>query len=500
MPFFCLSMRFLQPLSHSRSDGGAPEWPPSPLRAFQSLVGAAAARWNERMRLAYAVPALQWLEQLPTPTIVAAVGTASNLKYRLYVPDNTGDLAAGTWSRGDTTKIIRRTEKDVRPTHLGGDAVHYLFPLPNSECPEFEVLRTAARSITHLGWGIDMVAGNASIINDEEAARLPGERWHPVQDSAANGYRVAIRGTLQGLIDKHDAFLNRLGPDGFKPVPPLSAFNVIGYRREGDPSPGVFEAFSILTPDAERFRPYDPVRWTRVVAGMVRHAAATAANSAGWHSERICTLIHGHTPDGSQKGRSEDGRPRLSYVPLPTIGTKGGKRFDVVSTIRRVLVVASGNGIDIGWVRRALSGQELIDEQSKKPVALLTLLPKNDHHVQKYTSAAAVWDTVCPVVLPGHDDYNAAKTEGLLRQAIRQAGFSEMLANCALLDWRKGGYRPGVELAQRYLPPDHLGKYPRYHVRIDWRDSSGKPVKVPGPIVIGGGRFCGFGLFAPTDE
>ena len=35
--YLCITVRFLQPYSHGRGDGGEPEWPPSPLRLFQAL-------------------------------------------------------------------------------------------------------------------------------------------------------------------------------------------------------------------------------------------------------------------------------------------------------------------------------------------------------------------------------------------------------------------------------------------------------------------------------
>lgn len=502
--FLCITIRFLDPVPqfHGRGDDGDPEWPPSPLRMFQALLAASATRWRENHFRDYARPALQWLETIQ-PSIVTPQVPAESFGYRMYVPNNSGDLMTAAWARGDTeTSMAKfRVEKDVRPTHLrGGDTVHYLFPLADGVCPHLEVLASAARSITHLGWGVDMVAGNATVISDDAAANLPGLRWQPVASAAAKGYRVPMKGTLDGLIKKHEAFLNRLGTNGFNPVPPLSAFRVVGYRSETDPPPRSFEAFSILKPDAEGFQAYNPVRRTHIVAGMVRHATADAARASGWKSERINIFVHGHTADGSQKGRSENGMPRLFYVPLPTIGTKGGGQFDVVDSIRRVLIFGSGNAAsEMTWVRRALSGQELIDEASHKPVALLSLLPKSDHHVRKYTDSKSGWDTVSPVILPGHDDCDSNKTEKLLRQAIRQAGFSETLAKYASLEWRKVGFRP-VDLAQRYVTPAHLMKYPRYHVRIEWRDSTGRAVNVRGPIVIGGGRFCGFGLFAPTDS
>jgi len=42
----CISFRFIQPfpLFHGRTDANEPEWPPSPMRAFQALINAASLR------------------------------------------------------------------------------------------------------------------------------------------------------------------------------------------------------------------------------------------------------------------------------------------------------------------------------------------------------------------------------------------------------------------------------------------------------------------------
>src|SRR5437588_7057832 len=115
----CITIRFLQPYCHGRGSDGDPEWPPSPLRVFQALVAAAAARWNERIRLECAHPALRWLERQPAPMIVAAPGIRSDVKYRLYVPDNVADKVARSWSGGREATIAEyRTEKDVCLTRL----------------------------------------------------------------------------------------------------------------------------------------------------------------------------------------------------------------------------------------------------------------------------------------------------------------------------------------------------------------------------------------------
>ncbi len=130
----CISIRFLHSAVHGRADGGEAEWPPSPLRVFQALVAAAAGRWNERQVLDYAVPAMKWLEACGTPTIVAPTATVSAVRTQFYVPDNTADMLVAAWKKGDE-RPPKRTEKVVRPIHLGGDAIHYLFPLKDEICP-----------------------------------------------------------------------------------------------------------------------------------------------------------------------------------------------------------------------------------------------------------------------------------------------------------------------------------------------------------------------------
>lgn len=162
-----------------------------------------------------------------------------------------------------------------------------------------------------------------------------------------------------------------------------------------------------------------------------------------------------------------------------------------------------------------ISGAELINHHGA--AALLTILPGSDRVLQQYVDEAKTWSTVTPVILPGYDDpdhlrrklkggrdaetqkrYLArldARMAELLRKAFRQAGFSSELLDHAetQLDWRPVGFRAGVDSASRYLPPENLNHAPRIHVRIRF------PIPVRGPIVIGSGRFRGFGLFAMSE-
>jgi CRISPR-associated protein Csb2 len=457
--------------------------------------------------------------------IIAPAGRQASTPYRLYVPNNAADLVAAAWARGTSDASIadHRVKKDVQPTWLiGGNVVHYLWLLTDLPRPEvtemIETLSAAARSITHLGWGVDMAAGNASLLSAEQEAKLSGERWRPVEDSLAPHYRVPIAGTLDALIQKHQAFLDRLGPDGFAPVPPLTDFGTIGYRRDTDTDRRPFAAFEIWKPVHElaelpagksKFRPFDPVSRTVAVAGMVRHATAELAarmRPFDWTDQHINTFVHGHTPDGTDRLRGGPDVRRFAYLPLPSVelrGKPGGRRSRHVGSIRRVLVVGPPDGAaEVAWARRALSGRELIDHPTGQAAALLSVVPDTDAALAPYLGAndgVATWSTVTPVVLPGRGARGEADTERLLRTALRQAGLPPTLAAHAALDWRVAGFLPGVDLATRYALPAHQTGCPRYHVRVRWRDGGGRPVRVRGPVAVGAVRYSGLGLFV-ADE
>ena len=492
---FCITIRYMQPYAHGRGDRGEPEWPPSPLRLFQALAAASAGFWNERMRLAYAVPALAWLERQPPPIVVAALGTRADARRRHYVPDNIGDKVAKSWNRGGTDDIANyRTEKDAWPVNLTGNAVHYLFPVSEDD-PEYpkhkETLAAAARAITHLGWGIDHVVCEARTLSDSEVQKLEGERWLPATGNGEE-LRTPIRGTLDNLMAKHELFLNRLqrdsrGNESFLPVPPLSVFQVINYRRATDAESRPWVAFQILKPDLEGMRSFDTPRRTRDVAAWIRHATGEAC--AGWPcADSEEAFVHGHDgPDKPIKG--EKAERRFMYLPLPTIHHALAR----VESIRRVLIAAPpGCSEQIAWISKRLAGMELVDTGGEVR-GVLNLLPKSDWVLKQYTEPATTWATVTPVVLPGHDDHDVVKTAELLRRAFQHAGFTPELLNHPDFDFdfRKVGFLPGVDHADRYLLPEHPKvKGPRYHVWLRF------PHPISGPLAVGALRYRGFGLFA----
>ena len=510
MQFLSLTFQFLSETGptriacfHGQGDGG-PEWPPTPLRAFQALVASASNRWKHNHFQDYAVLAMEWLEKQKCVLIVAPA-VDFGTPFRTAVPNNDLDAWAHGISRGNQAKKEPnelKTMKDVRPTHLQGDAVYYLFELSDGVCPHFDVLVAAARSITHLGWGVDMVAGNAELLTEEQVAKLPGERWVPSQSGTP--LRVPKDGTLADLMRKHTDFLGRLSNGGFKPVPPLREFDTVCYRRSTDPAPRKWVAFSILKPDASGNASFGTTRRCRDVAAWVRNATSQVCQE--WKDAG--SFVHGHAADGSQT-RGEQADERFMYLPLPTINSALGR----VESIRRVMIAAPSQFADrLEWIRRRLPGQDLVEENEKQTVGLLNLLPTSDWVLRQYTGESTTWSTVTPVVLPGYDDPGHLRrrlrenrdadtqhrlldqlhqrTEGLLQKALGHAGLSAELVSGAELEWREVGFRAGTDLASRYVRPERLGRFAAVHVRVRFANA------IPGPLAIGAGRYRGLGLFA----
>ncbi|MGE0159837.1 MAG: type I-U CRISPR-associated protein Csb2 [Gemmatimonadales bacterium] len=497
-----LSFRFLSPWFHGRGDGGAPEWPPSPLRAFQAVVAAAArAGALEATRAA-----LKWLEQRAAPLIISSEADESSVGYRLSVPHNAMDVVAKQWNRGNEgTPAEHRTMKSLRPHRLTDDAVvHYSWRL-DGDAAAAPALIAAARGVVALGWGVDLVVGDGAVMDGAPLAELSTSLkvWEPRRDGRRM-LRAPMQGTLDDLERRHAAFLSRtsFADPILRPPPALSNFAMINYARTDQPRVVDIAGFTLMRVDSDNFRAFDTARRGMAVAGMLRHAVRAAAERAGWNEARVNASVLGH---------GNGAEPRLLLVPLPSIEPRGGGA-ETVGAVRRVMVFSTDVGSpDTAWAARALGGVDLVDEKTGEVQAVLSATSRNDHVLKRYLSESTTWTTVTPLLLPGHDDPRGVRLklrkatdaaeqksllerltrrrEALVRKALRHAGLGEELAFSAEIETRATGFIAGVEKASRYVVPSHLANSPRLHVKLTW------PVRVPGPICIGRGRFSGLGLF-----
>lgn len=515
-----ISVTFLNGTFHGRSDGRFPEWPPSPMRLFQALVAVAGNRWQTEFPKQVQA-ALDWLASQPPPTIYAPtfhIGTP----YQTSVPNNAMDIVGRAWSKGSTSKDAQASthkamkeitstyllSKSDQPWHIADESdwqVSYVWKLneSNSVKSNLDILKNLASSLYEVGWGLDLVTGHASI---EEDLPTHEQCWSP-SNTCGTPLRTPRPHAREVLQHRHASFLNRISGNTLIPVPPLSsiAYQVTQYRRTDDPAAPTFAAFSFLETSGARQRSF-PLLSGMQVSGMLRHAASSVAASAGWNNETINQLILGHGESKKDDQHQPVGRERFAYLPLPSLERRKTADYNHVGMIRRAIlyIPAGGHDAEVHAMRRLLSGIELVRKQDKSAEALITALPNSDRMVNRYVprDGACTWSTVTPVILPGRDDRKEKKAEKLLRKCIIQAGYSKYLAEHALLDWRPVGYRAGAEHTRMYKGnvPNHLRDYPLYHVKITWRQANASPVNVQGPLVLGGGRYYGIGLFAAEDS
>jgi CRISPR-associated protein Csb2 len=535
-----ISVRFLLDEFDGRGDGGAPEWPPSPLRLFQTLTNSAA-----RLGMESFAPSLEHLESLRPPVVVASKPATMQPRYgyKTFVPNNLGDLVAKSWIAGRDNDIANyRVAKEVYPTHLPENAtIHYLWEINEALPPEFvDRIRELARAISAFGWGINMVVADACVIDKAKWSNplADSEEWFPSAHGSTQ-LRIPIKGTLAALESRHRAFLGRLptAPDGsqfFHPVPPLETFRVATYGRGAEIARPPHAVFSLREMDDSRFAIFDP-QWRRLhLVGMLRHSASRPdlAASLGWDADRVNSFVLGHDKSDQNNPKPTADAPRLVFVPLPSIEWRGEDRGHAVGPIRRVLVTVNGHCDyeEFRRIVRALEGRELIDEKQKRPVAFLRRQSERDQAITDYiTAESSVWTTVTPVVLPGHDDPRKlrrhlsdstatlsaeakeriirkldSRIERLLRKALLDSGMPPALVANAEMEWRGTGFLPGVDFASRYSVPDHCRRFRRIHVRVMWRERAlnGQllPRMIAGPLCAGVGRFSGLGLFVPCPE
>ncbi len=522
----CISVSFLDPRYHGCSDGGAAEWPPSPMRLFQAMVAGNGLTLGTGSDIDLA---LRWFEAQPPPTVLAPTAK-HGIPCPLYVPNNAMDVVAKSWVRGknETSIAEHRTLKMARPTHLcGGDTVHYLWPIGSSDAdpPPVEPLVRAVEHVVVLGWGIDLVVVQCRVLSASDSLGEGLERWDVAQGHATSTLRCPVPGSLDALMSRHSAYLNRLANGTFHSIPPLTTYRAVGYRRPSDPVSRPLACFE-LRQDNGSFCRYSQRNLVHI-AGMVRHLAIRAMASNQLldklypdHGQTNDSIRDGSRPTGVEEheewkdpegwvlryvaGHREDdavGHRQFSYLPLPSIGHEHSDQ-----ALRRVMVAApAGDDAWLGHLADRLAGSQLKPENGKEfgeqgPPTLVRVY--RDKVARRYTDAAIRWASVTPVILPGHDDKKPAKTRKLIEAALAQSGIEQPCAyewsahsrfrnSLSAHKYHKDG-DTDVKHWQFYNVKDYLRGKTWVHLTLTFDHG----LKAPGPMAIGAGRHCGFGLMA----
>jgi CRISPR-associated protein Csb2 len=472
-----LSIRFLDDRYHGLTENGEKaEWPPSPFRLFQALVAG-----NARGRgLADPVKnALLWLESLSPPIIIAPQSQPGQVLLT-YVINNDSDSNPNS-----------RTPKTIRPTLLNGDRlVEYAWNFDASQ-PDADkrakMIIDAARHINALGWGIDLAIGRGEIVEQLPLATESRTHYRTTSSASASGLdlRVPTRGSLVSLESSYADFVRRYETPGVTRNESAGAIYdpqryVVGVIR-----PCV--VFRLVDADGDtvsvRHQLINPL--VAMIRNLTNHPQVLAALGQGV----IDREIKGHPKESTTD--------RISILPLPTIrtGPTDGR-------IRRLMLAQpfESNGGLCRRLGRLFDSLELkpLSDEDRFPQIFLERIDRHDTVLPFYTGLSCVWASVTPVLLPGYDDRKddrgnhqkrLARAEQLVRKALGQAGIDAP----ARIELSRVPYWTGSLHSREYQPREKLSHYPRWHVRLTFD----RPWT--GPLVIGAGRHCGFGLMAGAE-
>jgi CRISPR-associated protein Csb2 len=190
-------------------------------------------------------------------------------------------------------------------------------------------------------------------------------------------------------------------------------------------------------------------------------------------------------------------------MPLQSIGNP-----NTDPGVRRVMIVAPLG--DDGWLDHLaehLDGMQLkpLPHTMPPPGARLERIDdeRKDGVRDAYLRGSVAWASVTPVILPGHDDHKPEKTRSLILKALRQSGieqpcsfewsaFSRFPKMLSAHKYQRDSKDPTKKILINYIRPDHLRDLTAVHLTLTFSNG----VRVPGPVAIGAGRHCGFGLMA----
>jgi len=511
MNHIILTVRFLDDRYHGLLDRvGPPEWPPSPFRLFQALV-AGVARCGE-LDSAETGQALDWLQRQSAPIVITPKSQTGQAIKR-FGPNNDGDA-----NRFRTDPEKCRSEKPTIPTLFllepnQKPEVHYVWDISNQPDAPLQQLRDAARSLTSLGWGIDMAFADARSATQAEVESLPGVRWHPKSGVWRDEGMLRVPHvdqesqtcSLCDLRHCHETAMNRIQHG--KPlriVDKPKIFDRVFYasteRLIGRPT----TVFKLLDANDDTYS-YSQSKLIHI-AGMVRHLAIERMKvnppselRGDSPEDWLRSYVAGHQSNEDKAANKP--HSQFSFVPLPSIGHSHAD-----PSIRRVMVIAPLG--DDAWLEH-LSQQ--LDGEALKPLPGTTLPPgthlelvrtgTKDGVRDSYKRDANSWASFTPVILPGHDDHKPEKTRKLIEKALQQSGIEQACE----FEWSAFSYFPKALSAHKYdrqkrptgyIRPSHLLNHTAVHLTLAFNNG----VKIPGPLSIGSGRHCGFGLMAAVES
>lgn len=514
-----LGIRYLQGVAvGSHGSHGRVEWPPHPGRVFMALV---AAHYQTGM-CAGERSALLWLEKEPSPEIHPPDAEPCRVVTQ-FVPVN--DKAGPAKSQIHSLPLTRhRIDRVFARASLASDTVMLHWPDAAPTQPVRDALAALCAKVTRIGHSSSLVQmwladapppdGLQKWVENEkhgtQMLRVPREGTLAELDRSFNGDAVKRYVTL--LLAIEDAPDKKAATTAKKELaaafphgeprqdrPRISTY--VSYAKadeitETPPAPGsVFSphlTVFILEREDGPYRSLD-LACTLALTDRWREAMASHANDFSTEAQ---SLLTGHAPDKSALQAAHVAFLSLGFVGhphadgrMPGIGLALPAEMppDVRADILKVANRVCNEGLKLG----RLGAWRLALSTMARPLETLRPATWTAH-----PKGATQWSTVTPIA---YDHHPKAK------------GKAEYLAEVAAMIIA-GCERIGLPRPREVIPTPvsaHLGAPPAHAFpRLRRKDGSERrhthaillfdePVR--GPVIIGAGRYRGYGLCRPME-
>jgi CRISPR-associated protein Csb2 len=455
------------------------EWPPAPARLFQALVAGSHRGAHGLIHQQVRDEALRWLEQQEPPSILAPEAVRQREHLINYVPNNDDGF-------GPDSHI--RTDKGLGAWFFPpGSAVAYQWQLPGEPvaAKPADVIAAMSALVTSLGRTVDLAYARGRVLDAPVPLDGTGrKRWQPAERDGGRWLAPAA-----GFLE----LLDRRFPRSVSSEPPdFTNTRQVSYEVESVLRLSVpLAVFEMLRMDGRKLA-FDP-RDLRQPAGMVRNAMvrwaeATPGIRTHFPADLLARFVQGHKSAAASE-RSEGGH--FAVVPLPSVNPPS---FTADGWLRRVAVIGYGVAQPVEQelfreLTRGLHGA-LLQDNGKPRGELRLLTPREQQRVMApLVGPANCWRSLTPVILTGFTRKGRAAEACLLRVLGQQGLRPEDIESVAAFT---GPIVPTAQPARAYRVQGYLTTTPRVHAEIIFR----RPVE--GPLVLGRGRFTGFGLLAPV--
>ena len=484
---------------HGMAQGG-PEWPPSPARIFQALVAGSARGNTVSDRV---VQALQWLEGL-TPPVIVAPAVDRGGRVSLFVPNNDADAVNDPRDVGEI-----RTKKLVEPSLLDeGSPLLYAWTVPRDSSHANTIVE-AANDLYQLGRGVDMAWALGEIIDDgaldDRMREHNGAIHRPQVHKSGKSLACPIVGSLASLVGRHQAAKLRVEGKGksakiFFTNPAKPRFLHVSYAP--DQQRALFELRD-QEQDTKTW-PWPLHRVTRLIEALRNSAAERLRVGLPTEHDAIERALIGRKADGSDSSPVEQ---RVRIIPLPSIGHEHADR-----AIRRILLqTPSGAALPAEDIEWAFSGLESFSPVTGVIGPFVLVRSETDDMLRHYLGPSRRWRSVTAIVLPESARRRRIEPKRRREQAksaterteeerlavtavhvaLRQARVS---ATAVAVRVQREPFEAKGARVEAFAEGTRFAKERLWHVEVELDR------QIDGPLVVGDGRFLGLGVMAPVNE